>query len=70
LSDSQSGFRGDDAAWFVSGVTSRVPAVAREPNESRVELTLEYYVLPVMREVIISTVIVTRRETFCEGRGA
>jgi hypothetical protein len=67
LSESQSGFRGDDAAWFVSGVTSEVPAVAREPDESRVILTLEYYVLPVIREVIITTMIVTRKENFGGG---
>jgi len=48
LSESQPGFRDDDATWFVSGVTSRVPVVAREPDESRVVLTLEYYVLPII----------------------
>jgi hypothetical protein len=69
LSKSQPGFHGDDAAWFVSGVTSRVSAVTREPEESRIVLTLEYYVLPVIREVIISTVIVTRKETFWGPRG-
>jgi len=64
LSDSQPGFRGDDAAWFVSGVTSEVPAVAREPAESRVVLTLECYVIPAIREVVVSTMMVTRKETF------
>jgi len=62
LSESQPGLRGDVAAWFVSGVTSRFPAIARQPDESRVVLTLEYYFLSVIWEVIISTVIVTKKD--------
>jgi hypothetical protein len=64
LSKSQPGFRDDDAPWFVSGVTSRVTVVAREPDESRGVLTLEYYVHPIIWEAITSIVIVTRKKTF------
>lgn len=36
--------------------------VPREPDGSRVVVALEYYVLPVIREVIISAVIVIRKK--------
>ena len=44
----QPNFHGYDAAWFVSGVTTQVSVVTREPDESRVLLALECYVFPVI----------------------
>lgn len=44
----------------MSGVT--VSVVTKEPDESRFELALEYYVHPAVREVVISAVISTKKE--------
>lgn len=46
----------------MSGVSVSVDT--KEPDESRFELALEYYVHPAMREVVISAVISTKKRKY------